>query len=392
MKKEELLHRHHRLRETLGRLNEGWDTAIILSRINQYYLTGTMQDGVLVLKRDGSIFFFVRRSCERACEESPLAEVYPMGSYRDMLPMIGDRLGETYLDTECVPVAVWQRISKYFQTTRILPIDRALSQVRAVKSDMELKCMEEAGRIQNQLLTEEVPALLREGMSEAELTGAIYHRMMELGHHGVCRFSSFQTEMGIGALGFGAETLEPTNFDGPGGMMGMSPASPSIGSYDRRLRKGDLVYADIAVGVDGYHTDKTQVYCFGGTLPEEALRRHRECRMLLEETASLLLPGAIPEEIYETILAKASPKLLENFMGFEKRKVYFLGHGVGLFVDEYPVLARKFTEPLAENMTLAIEPKVGIAGVGTVGVEETYAVTAEGARVLTGGARDIIFI
>jgi Xaa-Pro aminopeptidase len=65
---------------------------------------------------------------------------------------------------------------------------------------------------------------------------------------------------------------------------------------------------------------------------------------------------------------------------------------VGLHIDEYPVIAEGFTEPLLANMTIALEPKKGVGGVGMLGVEDTYAVTQTGGRCLTGGEKEIIEI
>jgi len=64
--------------------------------------------------------------------------------------------------------------------------------------------------------------------------------------------------------------------------------------------------------------------------------------------------------------------------------VKFPGHGIGLVIDEVPVIAEKFKDPLEENMTLAIEPKKGIQGVGMVGVENTFIVTKKGGKCITG--------
>ena len=79
-----------------------------------------------------------------------------------------------------------------------------------------------------------------------------------------------------------------------------------------------------------------------------------------------------------------------NFMGFGNRRVHFLGHGVGLAVDEIPVLARGFDDPLQEGMTIAVEPKKGIAGIGMVGTENTYLVTPEGGRSITGNSPGLL--
>jgi Xaa-Pro aminopeptidase len=91
-------------------------------------------------------------------------------------------------------------------------------------------------------------------------------------------------------------------------------------------------------------------------------------------------------------VAELDPELRENFMGFGSRRVNFLGHGVGLQIDEPPVIAEGFDEPLVEGMVLALEPKKGIAGVGMVGSENTYVVTPAGGRSLTGEPSDPILV
>jgi len=244
--------------------------------------------------------------------------------------------------------------------------------------------MEQAGRIHRHALEDCVPGMLRDGMSEAELGGEIFSLMVREGHHGITRFGRFGTEMVLGQLGFGENTLYPTSFDGPGGCYGMAPGAPVLGSRDRTLRDGDLVFVDCGCGVQGYHTDKTMTYMFGRSLPEDAIVAHRRCVEVQDETASLLRPGNVPSEIYVTILDGLNSEFLENFMGFGNRRAQFLGHGIGLTVDEVPVIARGFNEPLEEGMVFALEPKKGVRGVGLVGTENTFVVTRGGGRCITG--------
>jgi len=144
--------------------------------------------------------------------------------------------------------------------------------------------------------------------------------------------------------------------------------------------------------VDGYATDKTMTYMFGRPLPDEAVAAHRRCVELEHQLASRLIPGAIPSEIYSTIMNSLDPKFLENFMGFGPRRAGFLGHGVGLQIDEPPVLTERFDEPLAEGMTVALEPKKGVPGVGMVGSENTYVVTRQGGRSITGNSPGLILV
>jgi Xaa-Pro aminopeptidase len=165
-----------------------------------------------------------------------------------------------------------------------------------------------------------------------------------------------------------------------------------LGSRERLLKKGDLVFVDIGFAVNGYNSDKTQVYMFGAKPSADVIHAHRACMNLEVRLAERLKPGAIPADIYNSELEKLPGDLKENFMGFGARQVKFLGHGVGLQVDELPLIAGGYREPLQENMTVALEPKKGIPGVGMVGVEDTYVVSPGGGRCLTGGGRDILTI
>ncbi len=390
--KAELEKRICRLHDALTQRVPDWDRALVVDKVNQYYLTGTRQEGVFALSRDGAYAYFIRRSLERARRESPLSELYPMNSYQDLLGFLGHSCPKLCVETETFTLGMMSRLRKYIEVGSFLPLDAVLLSVRAIKSPYEIAVMEESGRQHKVLLEEVVPSLLREGMSEAELTAEMYPAMIALGFHGVTRFSMFQTEIVNGQIAFGDNSLYPSCFNGPGGMEGMSPAVPIVGSRARRLAKGDLVFVDVGYGVHGYHTDRTQIYRFGAPPTEDMLRAHRACRALQEQAASLLRPGNTPEEIYQRVMDSADLTLLPNLKGYGGNQVKFLGHGVGLYVDEYPVIAPGFKEPLVENMVLAIEPKNGIDGVGLVGVEDTYLVTKDGGRCLTGGEKDIIVV
>jgi Xaa-Pro aminopeptidase len=231
--------------------------------------------------------------------------------------------------------------------------------------------------------------MLTEGMDEVTFGCDLYSLMVEKGHQGIIRFGGFN-EMVLGQIGFGTSSICPICVDTPGGVSGMHPAVPQMGSRDRKLRKGDLVVIDIGCGYEGYQTDKTLSYMFGGPIPEHAIEEHFRCVEIQDELSSMLKPGAIPSEIYRTVIAGLTPEFLTTFMGSGKHNVKFLGHGIGLWIDETPVIAEGFDEPLQEGMVFALEPKKGIPDVGLVGIENTFAVTPQGGRSLTGTSRGLI--
>jgi Xaa-Pro aminopeptidase len=388
----ELNRRLLRFREIMNSQNPDWEIAFIFSKINLLYFTGSMPDGMLIIPREGNATLWVRRSFERTSGESEFPDIRPMGSYRDAAAGYPQLPDEVYLEAEFVPLGMFKRIQKHFAFETFKSLDFQISMTRAVKSPLELSFMEKAGAIHRRVLEDLVPDILREGMTEADLAGELYHLMVREGHQGTARFAMFDTEIVVAQLGFGESSLYPTNFDGPGGNRGLNAAVPGLGSRQRKLRKGDLVFVDMGLGVNGYHSDKTMTYMFGQPLNEEAIHAHGQCVDIQNRVAEMLRPGNIPEVIYETIMDSLTPGFKENFMGFGNRSVKFLGHGIGLTVDELPVLAAGFKEPLEENMVFAVEPKKGIAGIGMVGIENTFVVTPDGGRCITGHNPGLILV
>jgi Xaa-Pro aminopeptidase len=345
---------------------------------------------MLIIPRDDDATFWVRRSYERALNESLFNDIKPMNSFRDAAKYT-NKLPETvYLETEVIPLAFYSRFQKYFPFKNYKPNDNAIASVRAIKSDYELNLMRKAGKIHQHVLEELTPEILTEGMSEAELGAEIFKVLINEGHHGVTRFGMFDTEIVLGQIGFGESSIYPNYFNGPGGNYGMNPAVPLIGSRDRKLRKGDLVFIDIGCGVDGYNTDKTMTYMFKESLPQYAIDAHEKCVDIQNEISKMLKPDAIPSEIYKNIINNLDEEFLRNFMGYGTRKVNFLGHGIGLLIDELPVIAEGFDQPLKEGMVFALEPKKGIKNIGMVGIENTFIVTDNGGECITGNNSGLI--
>nr|WP_330217444.1 Xaa-Pro peptidase family protein [Methanosphaerula palustris] len=372
-----------RFRTQMDKNHPDWEIVAILGKVDLYYFTGTIQDGILLIPRNDEAVFWVRQSYERALDESRSPCIRKMSRYRDIAAVMGTFPATLYLEMELVTMAQVQRLQKSLNFTDVKAVDAEVAAVRSVKSGYELSLMEKAGRIHRHVLEDCMPSLLSEGIDEVELNSDLYSLMVKEGHQGIIRFDMFN-EMILGQIGFGVSSIYPTCVNTPGGISGMHPAVPLMGCRERRLRKGDLVVVDIGCGVEGYQTDKTMTYMFGSPIPDAAVQVHEHCVDIQNELASLLKPGAIPSEIYSTIIDGLSPEFLKDFMGFGGHQVKFLGHGIGLWIDEKPVIAKGFDEPLEEGMVFALEPKKGIQGVGLVGIENTFVVTPQGGRCITG--------
>lgn len=384
---KELAERLGRLRAAMHRHHPDWNMVILDNKIDLYYFTGTMQEGALVITPDEAVLF-VRRSFECAKRDSLFPGIRPMGGFRalhDAFPNVPDTV---FVSTRTMTLQKLSMLQKHLPFSAWLSADHVLSALRAEKSAYELACMRKAGEIHAQVIETAAPALLRAGVSEARLCGEICTALLELGGMGVSRFNQPAAEDVLGVCSFGENGLLQAALDSPSGTAGTAIAMKSIGSSERRLREGDTVLLDIPCGFRGYHTDKSITFFFGRLAghPQGDLIRaaHEHCIFLEREIASMLTEGAVPAAVYERVLAIVEPRFRDGFMNGAK----FLGHSIGLTMDETPVIASGFTTPLRAGMALAVEPKIALPGIGLVGTENTYEVVGSGpAQPLTGACQ-----
>jgi Xaa-Pro aminopeptidase len=206
---------------------------------------------------------------------------------------------------------------------------------------------------------------------------------------------TFGEEVFFGHIAIGDSGNYPSVFNGPNGLRGVHPAAPFMGSERIQWHSGTPMLIDNGFTIAGYQTDKTQTYWLGGkeSIPESLQSAHGFCVETQEMVAEQLRPGTIPSQLWnQCVDLAAKSRWHDGFMGLGRNKVSFLGHGIGLAIDEYPVVAEGFDLPLEEGMTLAIEPKIGIPGIGMVGTENTFEVTKNGGQSLTGSNYEIIAI
>lgn len=388
---DEISARINKFRMNMSLLDPHWEAGFIFGKVNMYYFSGTMQNGVIYIPREGEEILFVRKSYERALVESRFKNIIKINSFKDVAQVINKKFSKIHVEKEVIPVAHLERFTKYFPVDDIGSLDLGVAKSRAVKSSFEIELMKKSGEIHRITMDEIIPKLLVEGISEAELGGLILQQSISLGNFGLTRMGTFNAELYLGNICFDVSGNYYNSFDGPAGIRGLSPAVPLFGSFENRLKKDSIVMIDIGCNYNGYHTDKTAVYAFG-KIPPQAFDFHKRCVDIQNETAELLKPGAIPEDIYFKVTGKITPDFDEDFMGFGSNKVKFLGHGIGLVIDEYPVIAKGFREPLELGTVMAIEPKKGIADFGMVGIENTFVVSEKGGLSITGENFDIIEI
>lgn len=372
---------------------------LCFSRLQIYYLSGSFVNGAVWLPLEGEPILFVRKSFDRAIIESSIKNIVRFKSFKDLAPLakeVGQPLSEVMgAETAGLTWQLGEMLTSRMSEYKFVPGDKVLALSRAVKSEWELEIMREVGHLHNTGLVEVLPELLETGMSEMDISKYLWNIFFELGHEGNMRMQTFGEEIFLGHISVGDSGIYPSSFNGPLGLRGTHPASPFMGSGDKFWGKNEPLSVDCGFVMEGYHTDKTQVYWSGpkSSIPKEVLDAQYFCQDMQALAADNLMPGTLVSEVYAKVMAQVEKEgFTEGFMGIGECKVPFVGHGIGLTVDGFPPIAKGFDLPIEEGMVFALEPKQGIPGVGMVGVENTFEVTADGAECITGDDYDIICI
>jgi Xaa-Pro aminopeptidase len=359
---------------------KGLDGALIIFPIDVYYFSGTRQNSTLWLPGTGEPILMVRKSLARAREESPLADIRPFPSSKEfaaVLPPEALKIGFTF---DVAPVQQLNFYTKLLVGREFSDISALNREIRSVKSPFELQQIKASGDALASIFTQ-VPDFLKEGMRELDLAAEFEYRLRKAGNEGYVRMRAYNQEL-FGGLALSAGAASYGFFDGAVTGKGLSNASPQGASLDL-IARNVPVLIDFTGVFNGYITDMTRMFVIGTLDPE----LQRAFDLAIEIQAYLqreLKPGAICEELFVKAAEMAEQGGFgDRFMGMPGEQARFVGHGVGLELDEFPVIAQGFKVPLQAGQTIAIEPKFVIPGKGVVGIENTFAVTADGGRKMT---------
>ena len=350
---------------------------MITQNVDLLYFGGSIQSGVLIVPADGEPVYAVRRVLERARAESALETIVPLTGLRGLGPLVTEALGRPAarigLELDVLPVAVRDRFAASLGAAELVDVSAAVRRIRSVKSPYELDKMRAAARLSDAILRTAIEAL-RDGMTELELSAAIEAEARRRGHEGVIRLRGWNQETYYGMIAAGPAAAVPSFPDLPLGGEGPSPAAP-YGAGWRRIASGDPVIVDAPVVLGGYICDQTRTLVIG-RLPDALARAHDAAVDVLQTTTAAIRPGVTPEALYRIAVERAGTLgYADVFMGAGSYRARYVGHGIGLELDEWPVLADGFTEPLEPGCVFAVEPKMIFPGVGAVGIEDVFAVT-----------------
>jgi len=389
--RSELESRIGRLQAKLDAVGDA-EAVFMFQAADMFYFAGTVQDAWLVVPREGPPLMLVRRSLERARAESALEHILPLANPREIPKLLaGYGLGglkRVGLEFDVLPVQQYARVGRLFPTMQFVDASQLIREVRMTKSAYEVNCIRRAAQIQDRMAAR-LREVLKPGMTELELAAEIEAEARRHGHQGFIRARRFNLECFFGHLLSGENGAVPSWMDSPTGGTGLSPAF-STGLGTRRIQRGEPVMLDYAGAVDGYYSDQARVFSLG-PLPEDMVKAHAACISILEEVLGCLRPGIHAGEVFARAQSAAGRLgYADRFMNAGPAQVAFVGHGVGVELDEIPYLAAGSDLRIEAGMVLAVEPKIVFPGRGIVGVEDTVLVTTGEPEFLTITPRELV--
>ncbi|MFA5514862.1 MAG: Xaa-Pro peptidase family protein [Desulfuromonadales bacterium] len=388
------------LRSRYGRLQSlmqqtACDGILILQNADLFYFTGTVQQGVLYIPAAGEPVYMVRKDAGRARMESGLKDIVPIKSPKDIPGILADFSlpwpKQAGMELDVLPVALYRRFAPVLDGVEIVDATPLIRTVRAVKSPYELEIMKDAA-LQVDRVFQRAKEVVREGMTDLELAAELEFTARKLGHQGMLRMRGFNSELFFGHVFSGADSAVPAFVDTPLGGLGVNPSVGQGASY-KAIRRNEPITVDFAGAFDGYLVDQTRMFCIGD-LPDPLRRAYDDMYRIQQKLKEIARPGVAWGHIYEVCYNLAVDLgYKDNFMGGAGAQVSFIGHGIGVEIDEYPFIARGFKDQvLEEYMTFAFEPKAVYPGLGAVGIENTFWVQKDGLKHLTFSAEELTIL
>jgi Xaa-Pro dipeptidase len=260
-----------------------------------------------------------------------------------------------------------------------------------IKSHYEIHVMKDAAD-QVHRVWQRAGEVIREGATDLEIAAELEYTARKNGHQGLVRMRGFNSELFYGHVFSGTDSAVPAYVDAPLGGLGLNP-SFGQGAGLKRIERHEPVIVDFVSCVDGYLVDQTRIFAIGG-ISERLQRGYDDMLAVQHRMMKIAVPGVSWGAVYDECLALAIEMgYADNFMGSKGAQVSFIGHGLGVEIDEFPFIARGFKEMRLEvGMVFAFEPKVVFPGEGAIGIENTFYISNDGLKQLTYSSEELAIL
>ncbi len=376
----------NRIEDLQKRMEEkGFDLVLLMHPRNVYYYADTAQPCNLLVTLKEEPILFIRRAWDFVKTETSLENLKCGGSLEDLrkyLNSIGLIKGVLGLEEDILPARLYGKIRGYFSDYNCKNITNTIMEQRLIKDEEEIELVKKAASLFSHV-HQVVLNNLKPGISEVELAGKVWAEIRKEGHEGYTahhRWDGFLPGDGIVTSGENLWKISGYAMTVTG--VGKSKAVP-WGASDRIIQKGDLVLLDIGINYRGYHGDVARTYV-AGKADERQKEVFSALLKIMENVLNHIREGVKAKDLYDLAVKTAQREgYADYFQGYGRQKGEYIGHGLGLEVDEPPVIGPYTDLELKEGMTLAVEPKIIIPGWGAVDIEDTLCVRKDGCQVFS---------
>ncbi|MRR37971.1 aminopeptidase P family protein, partial [bacterium] len=340
-------------------LDGGIDAALLVYSRDVLYYTGTAQPSCLLVTPD-DYTLYVRSGFEFAVQDvfigrEKLAEERRIEKVlAGALSRLAGRPGKIGTELDILTAEQYESLRKACPGADFVNISPVTLEQRKVKEPGEIERLRRACDAVH-AGHEAVLATLREGVTELELAAAVENAHRLAGHEGIFFIRLPDFFMSRGPIGAGPNLLRNSGVVYTITGVGMSPAVPA-GPSRRAIGRGETVIVDIPTLVDGYHADQTRTYCLGKA--DKAIHAlYDDLRAVADQLIGAIRPGMRGSDVYQLAQQKADGLgRSAEFMSFGKGKTSrILGHGIGLELNEPPILAGFDSSLIPEGCVVALD-------------------------------------
>lgn len=335
--------------------------AILISKAeNIYYLSGFTggEDGRLLVNNRQAYILTDSRYFEQVqteCAGWTLVEERP--GTLSALSSLCEAVGRFGFEAHHLSYQQFRSLDESL-SSELIPVDNLVEGLRAIKDPLEIECLRQASRVNDEVF-QEILASLKPGLSEEAIARKICFLLREKG----CTKESFDTIV----------------------LAGENCALPHGRPGPRILKDGDMLTLDFGGFYRHYSGDMTRTVAIG----QASSRLHEMYSLVLlaqESALNQVKAGATARQV-----DRAAREVFRQ-AGMEKYFIHSTGHGLGLEVHENPSLSQRSEAALSENMVVTVEPGLYIPGWGGIRIEDVVLVKHHGCEIITRSEKGLLIV
>ncbi len=368
--------------------NKNIDSCIITSSVNQYWLCGFIFDGYLYITTDREPIFFVRRPSD--LNDDRIIIIRKPEQIPNLLQDVGLPTPKSILiEADQLTLNAANRLQSALNMPELVNISAEIRKIRSVKTEYELNQMRECAEIHTQVY-QLIPALYKKGMTDLQLQIEIEREMRLHGSIGIFRSFGENMDIFMGSMLAGDNAQAASPYDYALGGKGITPILP-LGANGTLLKQGTTLMVDMAGNYNPYMDDMSRSFVIEHA-PDIAYKAHEVSIEIHNAVKKLAKAGTLCSDIYFLAEDIVNSNGLQSYFMGTVQQAKFIGHGVGLEINEPPVITPRSNEPLQSGMAFALEPKFVLPGIGPVGIENTYIVHEKRLENITKCKEEIVVL